>query len=251
VKRYALVTGLAVQQNDETLESPPGVMDMSEVESRRFRRVAAELVVIVVGVLMALWIDAGWGWLQDRQDETQILADLEADFSANLTTIDSVAIVHGALIDGVPMVIENGAEGLDDSELFGAFLSIATNETFIPRMGALEAAIAAGRINLIRDPELRSALTGWGHFVVEAQEEIEWAAPARDGFLDAIAIDLGGGSEAELNPADLRGVLNRIRDEPDLQRDLIVKRLWTVEGRADFEALRTETVRILNLIGGG
>ena len=224
---------------------------MSAAEPKRIRRALIELLVIVTGVLIALWIDAGWGWLQDRQDETQILADLEADFSANAATIDSVLAVHDALIEGVPLVIASGADGLGDSDLFGAFLAIVTNETFIPRTGALDAAIASGRLTLIRDPELRAALTGWRHYVVEAQEEIEWAAPARDGFLDAIAVDVAGSVDVQLAPDVLRRVLNRVRDEPELQRHLIVKRIWTVEARADFEALREETLRVLDRVGAG
>lgn len=224
---------------------------MPAVEPKQIRRVMTELLVIVSGVLIALWIDAGWGWLQDRQDETQILADLEADFAANLATIDSVVAVHDALIGGVPSVLTNGADGLEDPELFGAFLSIVTNETFIPRTGALDAAIASGRLTLIRNPELRAALTGWRHYVVEAQEEIEWAGPAQDGFLDAIAVDVGGSVDAELPPENLRRVLNRVRDDPEVQRHLIVKRIWTVEARADFDALRAETLRVLTLVGDG
>lgn len=34
--------------------------------ANKFRRRLSEFAVIVVGVLVALWIDAGWAWLQDR-----------------------------------------------------------------------------------------------------------------------------------------------------------------------------------------
>ncbi len=177
-----------------------------------------------------------------------MLLDLEADFGANLASIEEVMAVHDALLEGVPRTIANGADGLSDEKLASAFRSILTLETFTPRRGALDAAIASGRLNLLRDPNLRSALTGWGHYVVEAQEEIEWAAPARDEFTELIMLDSKGDRWTSV---ELRALLNRVRRDPELQRPLRIKAELTREGRADFIALRDETLRVLELIGGG
>lgn len=229
---------------------------MTSVDRKGFRRVLLELVVIVGGVLIALWIDAGWGWWQDRQEEAQILADLETDFAANLATIDTVLSIHQQLVHWIPVVSASGAEGVPDAQLQDVLYAITTNETFRPRRGALDAAIASGRLNLIRDASLRSALTGWGRFVLEAQEEIEWAVPFNHEFLGATAIDFGGlaadqevadFSDFRPDPTLTRALLNRVRDEVALQRSLHGKWLWTTEGLTDMEALRTETERVLEL----
>lgn len=50
----------------------------------RGRRAASEFVVIVVGVRMALGIDAGWARLQDRSEERRLKADLGDEFRGGI-----------------------------------------------------------------------------------------------------------------------------------------------------------------------
>ena len=47
-----------------------------------------DLVVVVVGILGALWIEAGWQAHQDRQAEIQILNSLMAEFEENRTELE-------------------------------------------------------------------------------------------------------------------------------------------------------------------
>jgi hypothetical protein len=139
--------------------------------SETARRGLTEFVVIVVGVLAALWIDAGWSWLQDRDEERLILADLASDFEANLATLDETIAVHDRQLHAVERGLNTDLASIPMDELSPMTRAVFTLETFLPRRGALDAAISSGRVNLIRDHRLRSELAGWGRLVVEARPD--------------------------------------------------------------------------------
>ena len=67
---------------------------MTDNPITKVRRAAGEFAVIVVGVLVALWLDAGWAWLQDRQDERALIADLRSDFEANRAALRQVLVAQ-------------------------------------------------------------------------------------------------------------------------------------------------------------
>ena len=69
-------------------------LEMSNSPVSKARRAAGEFAIIVAGVLVALWLDAGWAWLQDRQDERALIADLRSDFEANRAALRQVLVAQ-------------------------------------------------------------------------------------------------------------------------------------------------------------
>ena len=55
----------------------------SSPEGTFVRDAVRDLVVVVVGILAALWLEAWWQDLGDRREERQILEDLREEFAAN------------------------------------------------------------------------------------------------------------------------------------------------------------------------
>lgn len=224
--------------------------------SERLRRGVVEFAVIVVGVLSALWIDAGWAWLQDRQEEKLILEDLAADFAANLSTLDETLAIHDVQLGAVERTLTENLDSIAMDELAPMTRAIFTLETFLPRRGALDAAISSGRINLIRDHALRSELTGWGRLVAEASEEIDFAWPGNIRLLDhlnqgdivflPIAVDRA--HQPLSDTAVARELMVRISRDRTARGLLKTKSMFVVEARPDFLALREETERILGML---
>ena len=57
-----------------------------------WQRALAELTVIVVGILVALWVDALIQYRSDRNTETQYLESLAVDLRSDITELDSASV---------------------------------------------------------------------------------------------------------------------------------------------------------------
>lgn len=210
----------------------------------------------MVGVLAALWIDAGWSWLQDREEEQLILADLAADFQANLETIDQTLEAHDRQLQAVQKGLTADLSTLPMEELLPMTRNVFVLETFLPRRGAADAVISSGRINLLRNRELRTALTGWGRLVLEASEEVEWALPGNFELLTRTArqegaffnISVDRAQQPVADTAMARAWMTTVFADREAVALLKVKSVFVVEARPDFLNLKDETARILAMI---
>lgn len=214
---------------------------MTNESSSRLRRRMSEFAVIVVGVLVALWIDAGWAWLQDRSDEEQLLADLAEEFSANQALLEaSVHRMEEIAAAGTRLLAEGGSSVPADS-LEEFLFSVVSVERFNPRLGTLESAIASGRIDLLRNSELRSALAGWRSLAEDASEAVDWSVPESLKVARLALLDRARGG-------DLRTALERLESDPNLAGMLAMKLVLLAEATPEHEFLLDETRRILELI---
>jgi hypothetical protein len=138
---------------------------------KRWTRLFAELGVIVVGVLVALGLEASWGRMRDRAREGELLADLAEEFAENevrlrtdLTRNDSVV----ARLDAWHAIVSTGSSVSSDSIALlldgSLFLS-----RFDPLTGVLNGVIETGELALVRDVALRNELAGWQGKVEEAR----------------------------------------------------------------------------------
>jgi len=140
-----------------------------------WRRAVLEGAAVIVSILLAFAIDAWWDGLQMRQEERQALRDLATEFHDNLGGIDRVIRHHDRSIEsGVRLLrAASGSEPIPerpllDSLLFAAFIDFTT---FEPVSAALDDLLSSGRLGLIRDDSLRSALASWPREVEDAVEE--------------------------------------------------------------------------------
>jgi len=75
-----------------------------------WQRALAEMTVIVVGILVALWVDALIQYRSDRNTETQYLESLAVDLESDLAELDSAAIWtfrHGHAAEQVVAFIQS------------------------------------------------------------------------------------------------------------------------------------------------
>ena len=138
-------------------------------------RALVETAIIVVGVLIALGVDAAWSYRVEREEEQEALQRLNDDFITALAAIEGGLDDYADLTSGLDRLLLVMAEGgvptgsgiLPDSILFGAY---RTRYLSVPG-GALQSLIASGEIALIRNQALRSDLTGWFDALDRAQNE--------------------------------------------------------------------------------
>ena len=157
----------------------------------RLRSGVREVVLIVLGVLIALGIDAAWQYRADRIEETTILRAIRTEMAADTGQLRTRIRMHHDIETTVVAI-------LGDPERIGqrvtvpdsVMMTLFRRPTFQPTLSALEAALASGRFELIQNNELRQVLAGWPTFVADAvEDEIEARAVLEAQLLPALFRD--------------------------------------------------------------
>jgi hypothetical protein len=214
---------------------------MSNNPITKARRAAGEFAVIVLGVLVALWLDAGWAWLQDRQDERALIADLRSDFEANRAALQQVIVAQDRAADVTRQILTVGVDGLPVDSVDALFQAMLSVETFNARTGALTSALGSGRIQLLRNQSLRSALAAWPGYLEDASEEVVETMPQLFTVGQAIAAGIARGQPAH-------ELIATILSDRQLSGALALRMFAYYEVQSDTEALLAHTDSILTLL---
>jgi hypothetical protein len=139
-------------------------------------RIFVEGVTIVASILLAFAIDAWWDGRLQRAAERAAIVGLVQDFEANTELLDDALRATSASMDRIWRVstltdAEIAATPVDSAQVYLFSLWVPT--TFDSRDATLDALIASGNLDLIRDAQLRGILARWKNLVTDATEESE------------------------------------------------------------------------------
>ena len=132
-----------------------------------------DLVVVVVGILAALWLESWWQDQADRREEQHLLVGLRVEFLANRTQMESrietwqrarrqAGDLHELM--GGPITEETLA---DFKSIHSRGNSNGGRFFFDPRQGQLTSVINSGKLGLIENAELRSLIADWPALVAD------------------------------------------------------------------------------------
>ena len=139
-----------------------------------FKRIALEVAIIVVGILLAFAIDAWWEERQDRVEEEKILLGLKNEFSRYRAELEDGVEVNSNSRLMVAELIAATRVGTWDSESIPVDLALSTlgdSPTHDFGGGILDAVISAGRLEMISDYELRIKLASWSQVFNEIRDD--------------------------------------------------------------------------------
>ena len=147
----------------------------------------AEFLVVVLGILVALGLNAWWTDRLERAQEMELLMGLRSEISANLDLFDRTADLHRETIDQARQLLSfTGPAPTDfdpaaiDSLLFPVLSEIPS---FHPAMGEVKAMLGAGQLGLIQNDRLRTAVAGWpGALELLRETEDEMRSDVLHGF---------------------------------------------------------------------
>ena len=146
---------------------------MANTRQAQWKRFLAEGVVILVSILLAFSIDAWWNSRIEEQREREQVVSMLAEFKADLTGLDSVLASiqgHAQNIDTLIALLK--ASGDQPVQVPGALLGSAiTWRTSDVSTSALDALMASGDLNLLRNTELRTNLAGLPAFLADVRED--------------------------------------------------------------------------------
>jgi hypothetical protein len=141
--------------------------EMSNKQTIPWTRISVEAAAIVASILLAFSIDAWWDSVQNRAEEREILSLLRAEFEANQKILARTAGIHRLNLGAMQEIISASEKDIPvhGEYLDSLFLQAAGTPHYNPATGALAATISSGRIDLVRNIELRNRLAGWNAIV--------------------------------------------------------------------------------------
>ncbi|WP_420379068.1 DUF6090 family protein [Gilvibacter sp.] len=133
-----------------------------------------EIILIVVGILLALQIDAWKQQSDDRATERMLLAELHNEFKANKTQWDTVMHYHRLSLASTEYVYSQlpiDLKTVDLDSLSHHLYYMTWVFTYNPSNGVAKSILNNSTFDVIRNDELRSLLIRWNDMLVDYQEE--------------------------------------------------------------------------------
>ena len=133
-----------------------------------------DLIVVVVGILAALWLESWWQDRQDRVEEVTILQGLRAEFVMNRAQLVDkmsawnktvVATEHAHRLMGSPISEELTTEARE------VFAAVDRMQFYDPTQGQLTSVMSSGKLNLVRNANLRARIADWPALVADLDIE--------------------------------------------------------------------------------
>ena len=224
-----------------------------------------EVVLIVLGILAALWID---NWNQERQEmkrEQFYLSGLKEEFEASLSKLDTLMAVNrksyqtaGDLLKQIPEASIEQEASLSKMLIEALTYEIAYN----PNNSLLNELINSGRLETLTSPMLRQHLTSWESFLESVRRQEDNLRLQRqhttdllrgpEGSIRTIAVYSGVDPELGLSRDDaLFSNLNLLKSR-EFENNFL---FFILEARnmetVHYDPLRREITTILGLIEAG
>jgi len=148
-----------------------------------------EVMLVVIGILLALQINNLNLDRIDRQKEQEILLDLKVEFEANLNDLNRVIGQHKVIYSELTELQKVSiSRNYDDPRLDSLTHSFIKWFTFTDRPGASTNLISSGNLNLIRSDSLRDLITQWSGNVNDViDDEVYTADFVRETMLPFLA----------------------------------------------------------------
>ena len=163
---------------------------MSDTFSIQWRAISIEALAIVGSILLAFAIDAWWDEQQDRRAESEILGRLHEEFTLNRAAIGARGTQNKVQAASVELFRLFDANRERDEPL--VVLNSLINDAMItptvdPATPVLDGLILSGRLDLIRDEDVLTAITEWQRLVKNvAESEANAGEFARSQMLPAL-----------------------------------------------------------------
>jgi hypothetical protein len=150
-------------------------MSASKDTNLPWRRTMVESVAIILSILLAFAIDAGWDAFKERNQEKAFLVSLLSDFKETRSQLDEGIDAHMRIIDFARQLL--GFHGVDTPNIEPEALETMLGAVFFDWQalylpsGSRDALFASGDIEIIRNEELRAMLAAWPSRVADAVED--------------------------------------------------------------------------------
>ena len=124
-----------------------------------------EIILIILGILVALWIDGQNQQRREARQEQFYLEGLRDEFRRSLLKLDTLIAVNRRTFETTRELLARIPEAQnreDEKGLAGGLISALSYEiAYNPNNALLREMLNSGRLQILKDPELRQQLTSW------------------------------------------------------------------------------------------
>ena len=141
--------------------------------SKYFKYAIGEIVLVVIGILIALQIN---NWNEKQKDidkEQQILLSLREEFKQNIKELEfDHALNEGCLNAIVTLMNFDHTKAFNTKTIDSLLGQMYNYATFDARLGVMNDITSSGNLELIRDSKLKYALNQWTGELDDYKEDI-------------------------------------------------------------------------------
>ncbi len=221
-----------------------------------------EIILVVIGILIALQIN-NWNLAQeDRKTEKENLEALKEEFTQNKATLQEIIQLNNENISGAEKMIQSFNNTSKDtiteqtiamygSQTFGAEIN------FEPETGVLTEIISSGQLKLILNNELKHKLAGFNSKIKEIEQQekevIDYRIMAvkqmiNEGNMERVYAYLELRETYVNTDFDNTGIKSMLNSLPFLNQIVLYQSSSIVTNRAFYDPLNIEMDIILDLI---
>ena len=146
--------------------------------SKYFKYAIGEIILVVIGILIALSINNWNQQRQNRQKETTILKQIHKDFLSNKVQLDSIKVSNtkaAAACQNIINLLPFKRETATLDSIGENFENAFRVKTFNPSNGSIDALISSASFEVITNEELRNLLVSWKDVYKDYSEEEQYA----------------------------------------------------------------------------
>ncbi len=133
--------------------------------SRYLLYALGEILLVVIGILIALQVDNWNGERKDIKREAALLAEIHRDFRANLELFEQSQAGHQRSLENSEFILGDlmGVEQIAAADSVDAYIisGVLSTSSYDPSSGMVNSLISTGSIELIRNDSLRNLLIAW------------------------------------------------------------------------------------------
>ena len=234
--------------------------------SRAFRQqnwfaVAIETLIVIVGVVVGFQITAWGNARAERAEEQELLRGLQGEFTEVMADLDLQVAKHRRVeravartLEAIAEVERSGATRATVADTTLAWALVPTTTQF--SQGVLDGLLTTGRLGLIRDSDLRKALSEWEGVLADVTEdEVASRAIVTDQLepilwrrMDVRALRTCELLEGTL-PRATMAATSEVPVDAELSGVLATRRYWLRHTILEFSGPQEEGQRILDLVG--
>jgi hypothetical protein len=133
-----------------------------------------DLVVVVVGILAALYLESWWQDRQDRAEEAVLLAGLRDELVSNKAHLVEVMSSWSDVAESAEQALAlmgKPVDVVDPESAVRTFRSTMGIRFFDPRIGQMSSLVSSGKLGLIQNPLLRAKIADWPSLVEDLDVE--------------------------------------------------------------------------------
>ena len=137
---------------------------MLHIRSQNWFAVLLDFLVVVVGLFIGLQVDTWWQSRQESKLESSYLLEIQEDFEANRTRLESSIAGLEGILKSILVLHEQAAleaPSLSVQDLNNAFRAIGSMPAFIPVNRAYANLTGSGDLRLIQSRPLKNALADY------------------------------------------------------------------------------------------